>query len=254
MSLKIKLIIAYDGSCFFGWQDNGRIKSVESSLRNALEQILQAKVILDAASRTDAGVHAIGQVVSFILPKASINLVRLQTSLNQLLDGEIAILDCEVVPLSFHPSLDVIAKEYGYFICEGKSQLPQHRKTSWHVKANLDLELIKKGAQYFIGTHDFSSFCNARKNSRYEHTIRTIYSLTIERISGERRIYIKIQGNNFLYKMARNIIGTLVYLGKKKLQLANIPEIFSAKNRIHSGVTAPAHGLFLNKVIYSEMH
>jgi tRNA pseudouridine38-40 synthase len=245
----IKLIIAYDGTCYNGWQDTHTGPSIENSLKTTLEQILQHPVKLQAASRTDAGVHARGQVVNFSTFKDGPGLSRLGTSLNCLLPKDIAVLNVEQVPEAFHPTLDAKGKEYHYYVCYSGYQIPQNRLYSWHYPHELNLPLMQNSANYLIGKHDFSSFCNAKKNEQYAHYEREVSSIEIDEVE-EKRLRIVVKGTNFLYKMVRNIAGTLVYIGRGKIGPEDLPEILKQHDRTQSGVTAPAHGLCLHRIFF----
>lgn len=223
-------------------------QSIEASLQAAIEQVLQHPISLQAASRTDAGVHAEGQVINFFTSK-SIDLDRLKISLNSLLAQDIVVLQANKMDAGFHPTLDCLSKEYRYYICYGPTQMPQHRFYSWHYHYELNLENMRKATEYFIGNHDFSAFCNVKKNHTYSHYQRAIEELEILEID-RNRLCIRIKGPNFLYKMVRNIVGTLVYVGHDKIQPDQIPEILDSQSRPLAGVTAPAHGLFLYHVAY----
>lgn len=247
----IKLIIAYDGTGYLGWQKTKMGLSIEETLQNVIEQILQHPAPLQAASRTDAGVHALGQVVNFLTPKGDLNLQKFKLSLNSLLPKEIVVLETAWRPASFHPTLDSIGKEYHYFICYDPIQLPQHRFYSWHIPYFLDIENIQKAIPQLIGQHDFSSFCNLRKNVHYSDYVREIQSLELHRCD-DSRLRFSIKGNHFLYKMVRNIVGSLVDIGRGRLDRAHLPAILNSKYRPEAGMTAPAHGLFLFKVFYSD--
>ena len=247
----LKLIIAYDGTKYLGWQ-KGRTKlTIEEVMQRVVEQIVQHPIMLQAASRTDAGVHAEGQVVNFLTPKRIFDLNKFKLSLNSLLPKDIIVLKVDEMAISFHPTLDCIGKEYRYFICLGPTQLPHRRLYSWHVPYKLNQELIKQAIPMLIGTHDFSAFCKTRKNTHYSTTVREIQLLEcLETEPGH--LLFRIQGNHFLYRMVRNIVGTLIDIGKGKMRLDTLPHILEGGNRSIAGVTAPAHGLFLFKVCYPE--
>lgn len=245
----IKLIIAYDGNDYLGWQITKVGPSIEGTLQPIIEKVLQHPVILQAASRTDAGVHAVGQVVNFFTEHLIKNLNQFIISLNRLLPKSIVVLKAEKMEANFHPTLDCKGKEYRYFICYGALQLPQHRFYSWHYHYPLNLEEMRRAAHALQGTHDFAAFCKTRKNDSYSHYIRTVEKIEILELE-EKRLCIVIKGNNFLYKMVRNIVGTLAYSGNHKLDASKMHEILQSKKREHAGVTAPAHGLFLQQVFY----
>jgi tRNA pseudouridine38-40 synthase len=245
--LNIKLIIAYCGTSFAGWQKTNTSPSIEESLEKALQQILQHEVKLQAASRTDAGVHAEGQVVNFFTPKSPC-LNRLIYSLNGLLPKEISILSIEQMQDDFHPTLDSRKKEYWYHVCNGFAQMPFFRDTSWHFPYPLDIALMQKAAHHFLGTHDFSCLCNDRPLWDRDPVCH------LEKIDilplPDQRLRISITGDHFLYKMARNLAGTLVYVGCGKLSSDTIPAILASKDRTQAGVTAPSQGLTLKRVFY----
>jgi tRNA pseudouridine38-40 synthase len=242
MALKnIKLTVAYEGTHYLGWQKTPMGESIEEELEKAVSKILQHPVKLQAASRTDAGVHARGQIVNFFTEK-EIDL----KNINTVTPKDISILDLTVMPDDFHPTLDCTGKEYEYTVCLGQSQLPFHRLFSWHFPYPVDLEMTRKGASLLVGRHDFSAFTN----EKHQNNIREIFSIEI--IPLDHRIKIQVAGNNFLYKMVRNIVGTLIYVGCGKLKASDLPAILEGKDRTRAGVTAPAHGLCLKKVFYDR--
>lgn len=239
-----KLLLAYEGTHYLGWQKTKMGPSIEDALEKALFQIFHYPTPLQAASRTDAGVHAEGQVVNFFL-KEERDLHRLQCSLNALLPSDIAVLNIERMAPSFHPTLDVSGKEYRYFVCNKATQLPFHRTNSWHFPYPLNLNGMRSAAHFLIGTKDFSAFSNLR----VEEGVRTLTAITIDIIE-EERLCFSIQGDHFLYKMVRNLVGTLLYVGCGKIQEEDLPSILESRERARTGVTAPAHGLTLYKVFY----
>lgn len=244
----IKLVIAYDGKNYLGWQKTPTGPSIENALQLALEQILQENVALQAASRTDAGVHARGQVVNFISANP-ILLSKLHTSLNSLLPDDIVVLSVQQAADAFHPTLDCTAKEYHYALCFGPIQFPQDRLYSWHYPYLLDINAMRDAAKHLVGEHDFRSFCNFKKNEVYENWMRIITEISIDEIS-PNHLQIKVIGNSFLYKMVRNIVGTLAQTGRGLLKPDDMPAILQGQNRVLAGVTAPAHGLCLYQVFY----
>lgn len=240
-----KLIIAYEGTRYLGWQKTKMGPSIEEALEKALFQITRRELNLQAASRTDAGVHASGQVVNFFLSEKP-DPYKLQKGLNAVLPHDICVKSLEIMVSEFHPTLHTTGKEYRYFVCNGPVQLPFHRMFSWHFPYPLDLQAMNEAAMPLIGTHDFSTFCNLR----VENGIRTLKQITITPFD-ENRFCFSITGDHFLYKMVRNLVGTLVYTGCGKLKPGEISSILASKERSHAGVTAPAHGLTLNQVFYS---
>lgn len=244
----VVLQIAYDGSNYFGWQKTEAGPNIEESLEIALEKILQHTVSLQAASRTDRGVHAYGQIVNFTTPK-SVNLSSLKRSLNQLLPDDIRVLSLNVAPSDFHPTLSAKSKEYHYHLVYNKELMPHLRYTHWHIRAPLDIEAMRQASLQCIGANDFKSLCNQRKNLSYETTVRSLTKLTICELE-ENRLRIELEGNHFLYKMARNLVGTLVYVGLHKIPAESLTEILQSKKREKAGLTAPAQGLTLYRVYY----
>ncbi|MBS0605180.1 MAG: tRNA pseudouridine(38-40) synthase TruA [Verrucomicrobia bacterium] len=243
----IKLVIAYFGVSYAGWQKTKMGPSIEEVLEQTLARILQHEVKLQAASRTDAGVHAHAQVVNFIAQKP-LDLNRLKYSLNGMLPKEIAILEAVEMPFDFHPTLDTIGKEYWYQICNSPTQLPFHRQTSWHFPYPLDLDQMRLAASHLLGTHDFSSFCNDRKLWDRNPVCR-LEKIEITPLPGQR-FNIALLGDHFLFRMARNLAGTLAYAGCGKLKPRELSSILESKDRTLAGVTAPAHGLTLKQVFY----
>lgn len=244
----LKMTIAYDGTPYLGWQKNNAGASIEECLQTALQQVLQEDISLSAASRTDSGVHAKGQVVHF-LTTHSLCLYKLQRSLNSLLDDAIAVLNIEEVPMQFHSTLNAVKKEYWYHICFGRIQNPFFCRTSWHFPYSLALDEMQKAAHHLMGEHDFSAFCNER--SIWDRsTVCDIKKLSISLISKDRMRFI-ILGDHFIYKMVRNLVGTLAYVGCAKLAANQISNLLTSKDRSQIGMTAPSHGLVLKKVYYS---
>lgn len=244
----IKLEIAYDGAAYAGWQKTPFGPSIEGTLQHSLETILRHPIQLQAASRTDAGVHAQGQIVNFLTEK-EIPPDSLQYRLNSLLPQDIAVKHVQHVPLAFHATLHAIRKEYEYAICFHPIQLPFERRASWHFPRPLNLNALREGAQLLTGSRDFSTFCNARTlwDRNPVCTLEAIEVLYAE----DDRIKIRFKGDHFLYKMVRNLAGTLAYVACGKLAARDLPLILASKDRQRAGVTAPAHGLTLCKVVTS---
>lgn len=242
-----KLIIAYDGSGFSGWQKGSGVRTVEQTLQDILEKKLQHPVTLQAASRTDAGVHAAGQVVNFFSPM-ELETTKFCLGVNRLLPEDVRILGAEKMDFAFHPTLDNTGKEYRYKIQLGIYQNPLLRHRAWHVYYPMNRDAMEQGARYFIGTHDFEGFSNNQGTKERESTVRTIRSLTFHDL--DDHLEIRIVGDSFLYKMVRNIIGTLVDVGIGDIDAEEIPKILQHKDRVQAGVTAPAHGLTLYRLLY----
>lgn len=242
----IKLIISYEGTNYLGWQKTKMGPSLEESLEKALYQVLRHPVKLQAASRTDAGVHALGQVVNFLTPN-EINSYKFKKSLNSVLPKDISLLSVEERPLSFHPTLEAKGKEYHYHICTGSFQLPFYRHFSWHFPYAVNVEEMKLAAKELIGSHNFSAF----SNEKTEDNVREIFNIDISLIE-PLHLQISVAGNRFLYKMVRTIVGTLVYIGCGKIKRSDLRKILTSQDRTQAGVTAPACGLLLKQVFYDK--
>ncbi len=232
-----KAIISYDGTRYFGWQKTKEGPSIQEELQRAIGSLCSESVLPEAASRTDRGVHATGQVIQFALPKEWAT-DKLLLGLNAILPKDIRIL--KMSREEFHPTLDSTGKEYHYRICQGLAQNPTLRLYSWHFHYLLNPDNIKEAAQTLIREDDFSAFDNEGE----KNPICTIESITFD------GTLFKIRGNRFLYKMVRNLVGTLLYVGCGKLDAHSMQEILESKDRKRAGVTAPAHGLYLHEVFY----
>lgn len=246
----IKLIIAYDGTNYLGWQKTHTGPSIEEAVQKSLETILQESISLQAASRTDAGVHADNQVINFFIEKETLDLEKVKYRLNRVLPKDIIVKSIHEMPLTFHPTLDCKGKEYLYSICYDAVQMPHDRCYSWHYPRPLNIKNMQAAAIMMTGTHDFEAFCNSKKNGDYVDFIRTIYEISLVELPG-KKLKIRVYGNNFLYKMVRNIAGSLLYIGDGRIALDTFPEIFAKRDRTLLGVTAPAHGLRLCNVLYT---
>lgn len=246
----VKLKLTYDGTAYFGWQKTDVGPSIEQTLQQILETILQQPIALQAASRTDRGVHAHGQVVNFFSDKPILNFEKFHFQLNSMLPRDIRVLEACQERDNFHPTIDVQEKTYVYTISASFFQMPQDRHYAWHVYHPLDLALMKEAAAHLIGTHDFKGFTNRKIDEIYENHVRTIHDISF--VQNGNQIQISIRGNHFLYKMIRNIVGTLVYIGCKKLPIHVINSLKLEKNRTLAGITAPAHGLSLFNLKYKE--
>lgn len=242
--MKFKLQLAYDGTGYIGWQENGMGPSIEGELTQVLEKLCKGSFVLEAASRTDAGVHATGQVVSLACGSLRCSQERLQISLNQLLPAPIRVVAVEEVEEHFHPSLDAVGKEYHYSLTLGPFQLPHERFTAWHCRAPLDLNAMERAAKQLIGERDFAPFCN--EGHSHKTTVRHLKRIDLIPV-GSIGLRIELEADRFLFRMARNLVGTLVWIGRGRLAIEGV---VSAKARPETGPTAPAHGLTLVQVDY----
>lgn len=223
--------------------------SIQETLETALSTVLQEAISVEAASRTDAGVHALAQTANFFTSRPMEKLDRLHYSLNQLLPKNITVTELQEASESFHPTLDNRGKEYHYYICHGQYQMPANRCFSWHFPHVLDIENMRKAASYFIGEKDFSSLLTEKLEHRYKDHVRDLRGISIDPLP-DQRLVIKVSGRTFLYKMVRTLVGTLAYVGCGKICVDDIPEILNSGERARAGVTAPAHGLYLASVEY----
>lgn len=244
----IKMILEYDGSPFFGFQSQPHHRTIQEVLEAALSQILNEKTKIQAASgRTDTGVHALHQVVNF-RTNNKLSCRQLQNGLNALLPRDIAIIKLDEAPKNFHARFSARSKIYEYRIWNAPVRSPLQAKQAWHVPVKLDLKRIKKAILFLKGRFDFKAFTAAHGSA--QSTIRKIYSFTIEK-KGCLLVF-KIEADGFLYHMVRNLIGTLVEVGKGRLNPQNIPAILASKDRKNAGPTAPAEGLTLAHVRYGK--
>lgn len=241
----IKITIEYDGTNYIGWQKQNNGISIQSKIEEAIFKATEDKVNLTGSGRTDSRVHARGQVANFYT-KSSIPGEKFKSALNRKLPWDIVIIESEEVDLNFHSRYDAIAKEYSYLIYNNTTRSPLYRNYSYYVPYVLDFEKMKKATEYFLGTHDFISFAGS-KNS-LEDTCRTINSIALEKCG--YFIKLKIEGNGFLYNMVRIIAGTLIDVGRGRIQPEDIPKIINCKDRKAAGRTAAAQGLYLEKVYY----
>jgi len=249
-----KLLITYDGTAYSGWQVQPNADTIQERLQNVLQVLLhREKVTVIGSGRTDAGVHALGQVAHFKHDQ-SLDLYRLIVSINGMLPKDIRVKTIEKVPLNFHAQYSAIGKEYHYYLYLDRVMDPFRRLYCWHMHQKLNIELMHQAACLFEGTHDFTSFANeSYAGSVSRDPIRTLHYLKIREMEGGIRI--EVRGDGFLYKMVRNIVGALVEVASLKLPLLNIPIIFNSKDRREAPNAAPSHGLFLVYVDYpSQIH
>jgi len=242
----IKLTIEYDGTAFHGWQIQPGLETIQGVIKERIAQITQGEVNLIGAGRTDAGVHALGQVANF-QTESAIDLAALQRGLNSLLSPDIVIKGIEEVEEGFHARFSARSKRYEYHILNRSYPSALLRAYAWFIPHQLDLASMERCGRFLIGSHDFSSFRASGDESR--HSVREVIRLEIERRQGDL-IVIVIEANAFLREMVRSIVGTLVDVGRGKTSLEEFKEIFGARDRRQAGMTAPAQGLFLVEVKY----
>ena len=242
----IKLVVQYDGSDFVGWQRQGKGESVQGLIEQALAIIDGAPVTLHGAGRTDAGVHAMGQVASARMtsPIEDWQLVR---ALNAHLPESIRVTELTTVPDEFHARFSATAKTYQYRIWNGRTVPPFIRRYAWHVIEPLDVMKMQQASQAIPGEHDFAAFRSARGVNH--STVRELTSAGWRR-EGEATLVFEIDGKGFLRYMVRSLVGTLVEIGRGQRPVEDIGRLLEAPDRSQAGRTAPARGLFLMKVEY----
>ena len=246
MKKNFKLIIEYDGSRYHGWQRQKDDRSIQGEIEKALQKMTANRVTVIGSGRTDAGVHAEGQVASFkcdtrLEPEALLN------GLNSLLAEDTVIKVCEQVSSSFHARFDAKSKIYHYKILNRPTPAAIGRKYSWLIRKSLNQDAMRAAISHIIGRHDFKAFEGT--GSPRQHTTRQVYSADlIEQQSG--LLVFHIEADGFLRYMVRNIVGTLVDVGMQKLTSDDFKSILDSKDRSQASATAPAHGLTLVKVIY----
>ncbi len=249
--MKFKLTIAYDGTAYAGWQVQKTGTGVQQIVEQALAKLFPSRPRLHSASRTDTGVHALGMVAHFEIPAAEFKMSthKLALALNAWLPEDIRVLSASRAPEKFHARFDARGKQYRYFVWNHTAMNPLLRHSAWQVTRPLDLKAMRAAATRFVGRHDFKSFA-ASRNYEMASTVRTLMCCDIKK-SGRLLTFI-IEGDGFLYKMCRGIVGTIVQVGLGKFPPTEIKRMLAKKDRRVAGVTAPAQGLVLWKVFYSK--
>lgn len=241
----IKLTIAYDGTNYHGWQKQNDTLTIQSVIEEAIYKLTGENVDLIASGRTDANVHAIGQVANFIT-NSNIFPEKFFVAINSLLNEDIRIISSEEVDIDFNSRFDAKKKTYLYQIYNNKILNPFYRMYSWHIPYELDYSLMEIALKELVGEHDFKAFMSA--NSNVKSTIRTIYNTSI--IKENELIKIEVTGNGFLYNMVRIIVGTIVEIGNGRRDISCIKQAIELGQRDLLGRTAQPQGLFLKEVKY----
>lgn len=245
---RFKLTVAYDGTAYCGYQYQPELPTIEGTVNDALSDLLREDIVTIGASRTDAGVHAYGNVAVFD-SDTTIPAEKLAPALNTKLPDSIRIMDSIEVASDFHPRRNVIDKTYEYHINTARIPFPTDRVYSHNVKHALDIRAMKRAASFIEGRHDFTSFCSAKTDK--EDKVRTVFQIDVEETI-RNGLIIRVRGDGFLYNMVRIIAGTLVKVGEGKIAPLDIPTIIERKDRGHLGTTLPAKGLFLMDIRYKE--
>jgi tRNA pseudouridine38-40 synthase len=245
---RLKCTVAYDGTQFSGYQVQPGKRTVQGEIEKVLAKLHKGSSIkVSASGRTDAGVHAKGQVIHFD-SSLEIEPSRWQIALNSLLPSDIAIHTVEMAAPDFHARFDAIGKEYRYFMLLSKHRDPFHRNYAYQFPFSLDLDAMKEASMHLLGTHDFTSFCSAK--TEVVDRVRTVKEIDFYEENGQ--FVFSFVGDGFLYNMVRILVGTLLEIGTGKRAVDSIQELIEKKDRTLAGKTAPGHGLYLWKVFYEE--
>ncbi len=244
--MRVLLTVAYDGSGYYGWQRQNGFVSVQQRLEEALSALLKKEITVRGASRTDTGVHSLGQRAVFSDDTISIPVEKIPYAVNSFLPEDIVITNAVEVDDGFHPQYSVTDKTYEYKILNSEFKIPMLNRYTEFVRHKLDIEAMQRACPYFLGKHDFKAFCATGGSSKT--TVRTIYSLEVKK--DNNIITIRINGNGFLYNMVRIVAGTLVYVGLGKIAPEEIEGIINSRDRTKAGKTLSPNGLTLTEVHY----
>jgi tRNA pseudouridine38-40 synthase len=253
MARTLKLTVSYDGTRFVGWQRQAEGVSIQGLLEDALARFEGAPVSVHGAGRTDAGVHALGQVASVRLSSAH-PIDSVARGLNACLPQDVRVLDVQEVPADFHARFSARSKTYRYLLRNASTSSPFERACVWHVPEALDLDGMRTAANALVGTHDFAAFRSTGSNTT--ETIRTISRSEIlthvgpTNFDGATLLAYEVSGDGFLRHMVRAIVGTLVEIGRGQRPAASMAALLTGGSRAQAGATAPPHGLFLVRVDY----
>ncbi|MCX8042698.1 MAG: tRNA pseudouridine(38-40) synthase TruA [Desulfobacterota bacterium] len=242
----IKLVIQFDGTAYHGWQTQAGKRTVQKTVQEAIERILNRPIVLHGAGRTDAGVHALQQVAHF-KTDAPIDLVRLKKGLNSILPPDIAVLDVSEMSPDFHARYSARSRSYRYLIWNSPVPKPFIRSYAWHIPQPLNLTAMRAAARLLVGTHDFSAFQSSDRKKT--NPVRTVLSVRLKKTAGHLIVF-EIRANAFLKHMVRAIVGTLVAVGNGSMTVEDFRNVFEGCDRKAAGKTAPAYGLFLKDVEY----
>lgn len=242
---RVMLVVAYEGTAYHGWQVQPNGITIEGVLNEKLSELLGEEIVVTGASRTDSGVHSLGNVAVFDT-NARMPADKISYALNQRLPEDIVVQESKEVPLDFHPRKCKSRKTYEYRILNRRFPIPTLRKDTYFYYRPLDVEKMQQAAEYLIGVHDFKSFCSIHTQAL--DTVREVYSCDV--IKKDEVIVIRITGAGFLYNMVRIIAGTLIHVGIGEIEPEEIPLILEKCNRAAAGPTAPAQGLTMIGIQY----
>ena len=250
-NIKLKLTVAYDGTRYKGWQVQKNGVTVQQRIEEALQRLFPSVTRIHSSSRTDTGVHARGMVAHVEVPKAEYRIEerKLRLALNSFLPDDVRVMQAKRVPMAFHARFDASGKQYRYSVWNHQVMDPLKNNTAWHVPRELDFERMQRGAKHFVGKRDFRAFA-VKREYEMRSTVRTVTACKVYK--KESLIMWVIDGDGFLYKMCRGIVGTLVEVGTGKLKPGDVRDILKSCDRTQAGMTAPAHGLVLWKVYYRK--
>lgn len=243
--MRYLLRVAYDGTEYCGWQIQPGLRTVEGTLKSALNKLMGTEVPMIGASRTDAGVHAEGNVAVFDCD-TTIPADKIKYALNNMLPEDVVVVESKQVEDDFHPRHCDCKKTYQYRILNTPLPDPNRRRNTYFYRGSLDIAAMREAAGYIVGTHDFICFMAA--GSQVKDTVRTVYSLELERENDV--VTMTIQGNGFLYNMVRIIAGTLIMVGRGQIKPQEVKNIIDKRDRREAGPTAPAKGLTLKVIEY----
>ncbi|MEC9332325.1 MAG: tRNA pseudouridine(38-40) synthase TruA [Verrucomicrobiota bacterium] len=247
----MKLTIAYHGARYKGWQVQKSGITVQQKVEDALKRFFPSVDRVHSSSRTDTGVHARGMVAHVEVQKDEFRIgeLKLRLALNAFLPDDVSVTEVKRVPANFHARFGATGKQYRYMIWNHPALNPLQREVSWHVPRELDFLRMQEGAKFFIGNHDFRAFA-VKREYEMRSTIRVVSNCKLYK--KDSMLTCLIEGEGFLYKMCRGIVGTLVEVGLGKLKPVDIRNILKSCDRSQAGMTAPAHGLILWKVMYGK--
>jgi len=240
-----KMIVEYDGTNYHGFQRQKKIATIQGELERVLSLLFNTPISIVSSGRTDSGVHAVGHVISFCVD-SKMSPRNILKGVNAQLPRDIVVKSVRVVPNTFHAQYSAKRKIYRYQVWNSHTVSPLRDRYTYHYTYGLDLKKMQKAAGLLIGKHDFRAF--AAKNKDKENTIRTLYNIRISKQSN--CILLTFDGDGFLYNMVRNIVGTLLYVGRGKFSVRDVKAIMAARKRAQAGPTVPAKGLTLSRVIY----
>lgn len=245
----VRIEIEYDGSNYHGWQRQAGFNSIQQELEQAVEKVTGETVVIHGSGRTDTGVHALHQVAHF-QTGSKLPDDKIFRALNSYLPEDISVLKVQTATAKFHARFDAVSKRYLYMLRSSKVEKPLSRRFTYWIPQAVDLGKMREGARHFLGAHDFASFAGVGKDPK--DTKRTIYSFKI--FQRKDLLLFFVEGDGFLMHMVRNMVGTLILVGRGKLAPQTIETILRAKDRKQAGPSAPAHGLYLLRVKYQSRH